>query len=62
LIHVDLDFELERRPSREERIRQRAFELSQRQPEREAQDHWLQAEWEIRREILLADDSPHPAR
>ena len=46
----------------EERIRQRVLELSQRQPEREAQDHWLQAEWEIRREILLAGDGPHPAR
>jgi atypical dual specificity phosphatase len=40
----------------EERIRQRAFELGQRQPQRDARDHWLQAEREIWREVLTADE------
>ena len=35
-----------------DRIRQRAFECSQRQPESSALDHWLQAERAIRREVL----------
>ena len=37
-----------------DRIRQRAFECSQRQPESSALDHWLQAEREIWREVLTA--------
>jgi atypical dual specificity phosphatase len=39
----------------ETRIRQRAFELSQRRPEQDALDHWLRAEREIWREALTAD-------
>ena len=38
----------------EDRIRQRAFECSQRQPEPSALDHWLQAERAIGREVLTA--------
>jgi atypical dual specificity phosphatase len=38
----------------EDRIRQRAFECSQRQPESSALDHWLQAERAIWREVLTA--------
>ncbi len=38
----------------EDRIRQRAFECSQRQPEQSALDHWLQAERAIWREVLTA--------
>ena len=37
-----------------DRIRQRAFEFSQRQPEPSALDHWLQAERAIGREVLTA--------
>ena len=37
-----------------DRIRQRAFECSQRQPELSALDHWLQAERAIGREVLTA--------
>lgn len=39
----------------EDRIRQRAFELGQRQPQQGALEHWLQAEREIWREVLTAD-------
>ena len=38
-----------------DRIRQRAFECSQRQPELSALDHWLQAERAIWREVLTAE-------
>jgi hypothetical protein len=38
----------------EDRIRQRAFELSQRQPEHLLATHWLQAERELWREVLTA--------
>jgi len=38
----------------EDRIRRRAFDLGQRQPQRGALDHWLQAEREIWREALIA--------
>ena len=41
----------------EDRIRQRAFECSQRQPESSALDHWLQAERAIGREVLTAESS-----
>ncbi len=37
-----------------DRIRQRTFEFSQRQPEQSALDHWLQAEQAIWREVLTA--------
>jgi len=37
-----------------DRIRQRAFECSQRRPELSALDHWLQAERAIGREVLTA--------
>ncbi|MBK8961734.1 MAG: dual specificity protein phosphatase family protein [Candidatus Competibacteraceae bacterium] len=46
----------------EERIRRRAFELSRERPEREAWENWLQAEQEIRRDIILADERPHGTR
>ncbi len=36
----------------EDRIRQRAFKCSQRQPEQSPSDHWLQAERELWREVL----------
>ncbi len=39
----------------EDRIRQRAAEISLRQPERGALDHWPQAEREIWREVLTTD-------
>lgn len=39
----------------EDRIRQRAAEIGQRQPQRGALDHWLQAEREVWREVLTAD-------
>ena len=42
----------------EDRIRQRASELSRRQPQRGALDHWLQAEREIWRDVLTADQPP----
>ncbi|MBK8183737.1 MAG: dual specificity protein phosphatase family protein [Candidatus Competibacteraceae bacterium] len=40
-----------------DRIRQRAFELSQRQSDQDAREHWLQAEREIWREALTAHQS-----
>lgn len=39
----------------EDRIRQRAAELSRRRPQQGALDHWLQAEREIWRDALTAD-------
>ena len=41
----------------EDRIRQRAFECSLRQPESSTLDHWLQAERAIWREVLTAGSS-----
>ena len=38
----------------EDRIRQRAFEFSQRQPDQSPSSHWLQAERAIWREVLTA--------